>query len=167
MRILILIMMVSFGLFALPNKPVEKVDLKRYAGVWYSQYSIPTMFDRGTRETTARYTWSPKGYYNSFTTYKKPNSEEIYSTTSKIFPVSKTNNSQMKAQFIWPYKVDYWVIELADDYSYAVVGHPDTKFLFIMTRQKVMDKKLYQDIVERCKQKGYDVSKLISQNHRN
>jgi apolipoprotein D and lipocalin family protein len=41
----------------------------------------------------------------------------------------------MKAQFIRPYKVDYWIIELADDYSYVVVGHPDHKFLFIITRK--------------------------------
>jgi apolipoprotein D and lipocalin family protein len=40
----------------------------------------------------------------------------------------------MKAQFIWPFKAGYWVVELADDYSYVVVGHPDKKYLFIMAR---------------------------------
>jgi apolipoprotein D and lipocalin family protein len=69
----------------------------------------------------------------------------------------------MKAQFIWPIKVDYWVVDLAPDYSWAVVGHPDYRFLFIMSRKPSMDKKLYDEIVARCKTMGYPVEKLVSQ----
>ena len=105
-----------------------------------------------------------RAYYNVITTYKKPGDEKIHSATSKIFP-SEEQTAIMKAQFIWPIKVDYWVIELADDYSYVVVGHPDHKFLFIMSRSKKMPKKTYDDIVERCKAKGYEVNKLTSQLH--
>ncbi|OKS89310.1 hypothetical protein RG47T_4794 [Mucilaginibacter polytrichastri] len=149
------------------NKPVEKVDLDRYAGKWYSLYSIPTFFDKGSRETTTSYNWDQKGYYDVLTTYKKgDDDEEVHTYKSKLFQVDNTNNSQMKAQFIWPYKVDYWIIELADDYSYVVVGHPDHKFLFIMSRKPSMDKKLYEEIISRCKAKGYAVEKLTSQ-HQN
>lgn len=146
------------------NVPVAKVDLKKFAGTWYSLYSIPTMFDRGSRETTTRYTLNEDGYYDVITTYKKPGDEKIHSTTSKIFP-SGAQSAKMKAQFIWPVKIDYWVIELADDYSYVVVGHPDHKFLFIMSRNQRMSKTMYDDIVERCKEKGYEVEKLTSQQH--
>jgi apolipoprotein D and lipocalin family protein len=148
----------------IPNKTVAKVDLNRFSGRWYSLYSIPTFFDRGSRETTTNYTYNTeKGYYDVITTYKKEDSEDIHSVKSKIFQVDGTNNSQMKAQFIWPYKVDYWVIDLAPDYSWVVVGHPDHKFLFIMSRKPSMDKKLYDEIVARCKAMGYDVDKLTSQ----
>lgn len=146
------------------NVPVAKVDLKRYAGTWYSLYSIPTMFDKGSRETTTKYTLNADGYYNVITTYKKPGDEKIHSVTSKIFP-SEEHSSEMKAQFIWPIKVDYWIIELADDYSYVVVGHPEHKFLFIMSRSPKMAKKTYEDILERCRAKGYEVNKLTSQLH--
>lgn len=147
------------------NTPIANLDLKKYAGTWYSLYSIPTLFDKGSRETTTRYTLNANGFYNVVTTYKKPNDNEVHELTSKIFPEGKAQNSRMKAQFIWPIKVDYWVIELADDYSYVVVGHPEHKFLFIMSRNTKMAKKTYDDIVERCKAKGYDVSKLTSQLH--
>jgi apolipoprotein D and lipocalin family protein len=147
----------------IPNKPVEKIDLKRFAGKWYSMYSIPTMFDSGTRETTAVYTLNKDGYYNVLTTAKKGDDNEIHTYTSKLFPVEGTNNSELKAQFMWPWKVDYWVIDIADDYSYVVVGHPDHKFLFIMSRKPYMDKKLYEQLVEKCKEMGYPVEKLTSQ----
>lgn len=149
------------------NVPVAKVDLKKYAGTWYSLYSIPTIFDKGTRETTTKYTLNKDGFYNVITTYKKPNEEKIYARDSKIFPVADANAGELQAQFIWPIKVDYWIIELAEDYSYVVVGHPDRKFLFIMSRSKTMPKKLYDEIVIRCKAKGYDVAKLTSQHFTN
>lgn len=156
----------STFLMADKNAPVTKVDLKKFSGTWYSLYSIPTLFDKGSRETTTTYTLNKDGFYNVITTYKKPGDNKIYFTTSKIFPGDKQEESaMMKVQFIWPIKLDYWVIELADDYSYVVVGHPDHKFLFIMSRNTKMPKKNYEDIVERCRAKGYDVDRLTSQLH--
>ncbi|WP_235972772.1 lipocalin family protein [Pedobacter ghigonis] len=148
------------------NTPVAKLDLKKYAGTWYSLYSIPTIFDRGSRETTTKYTLNKTGYYDVVTTYKKPGDEKIYSRNSKMFPSAEGDNGELQAQFIWPIKVDYWIIELASDYSYVVVGHPDHKFLFIMSRNEVMPKKTHDEIVARCKAKGYDVDKLTSQQHK-
>ncbi|OOQ58953.1 lipocalin family protein [Mucilaginibacter pedocola] len=148
-----------------PNKPVEKVDLKRFAGTWYSLYSIPTMFDKGSRETTTTYTYNTdKGYYDVVTTCKKEDGSDK-SVKSKLFQVEGTNNAEMKAQFLWPFKVDYWVIALADDYSYVVVGHPDHKFLFIMSRKPGISKQTYDELVAKCRAMGYPVEKLTSQKH--
>jgi apolipoprotein D and lipocalin family protein len=150
----------------LPNKTVEKVDVRDYAGTWYSLYSIPTPYDKGSRETKGDYTWNASGnYFEVVTSYKKPGSEEVHTIESKIFQVPGTNNAQMKCQFVWPFKLDYWVIELAPDYSYVVVGHPERKLLFIMSRNKSIDKKTYSEIVARCEARGYDISKLTSQRH--
>ncbi|GAA3963581.1 lipocalin family protein [Pedobacter ginsengiterrae] len=145
------------------NLPVDKLDLKKYAGTWYSLYSIPTIFDKGSRETTTKYTLNKEGFYNVLTTYKKPKDEKIYSRNSKMFPLEDGSNGELQAQFIWPIKVDYWIIELANDYSYVVVGHPDHKFLFIMSRNQTMPKKTHDEIVARCKAKGYEVDKLTAQ----
>jgi len=147
------------------NEPVTMVDMKKYAGTWYSLYSIPTMFDKGSRETTTKYTLNKDGYFNVLTTYKKPSDETLYSRSSKMFPPEDKNNGELKAQFIWPIKVDYWIIDLAADYSYVVVGHPDRKFLFIMSRSKHLPKKTYDELIAKCKAKGYEVNKLTSQNH--
>ena len=164
MKTLCALLLVLFNYLPMErNAPVEKLDLKKYCGTWYSLYSIPTIFDKGSRETTTRYTLNKDGYCDVLTTYKKPNDEEVHSRNSKMFPSEDGKSGQLKAQFVWPIKVDYWIIELANDYSYVVVGHPDHKFLFIMSRDKTIPKKTYDEIVSRCKAKGYDVSKLTSQ----
>lgn len=166
MKALVILLLVTLTSFSADkNIPVAKIELKKYAGTWYSLYSIPTLFDKGSRETTTRYTLNNEGYYDVLTTYKKPGDETIYSRKSKMFPAEKEQNGELKAQFIWPIKVDYWIIELADDYSYVVVGHPEHKFLFIMSRSREMAKNVYEEIVARCKLKGYEVNKLTSQLH--
>ena len=44
-------------------------------------------------------------------------------------------------------------IDLADDYSYAVVGHPNRKYLWILSRTSSMNDAIYQQIIARVKQK--------------
>ncbi|MBB5636219.1 apolipoprotein D and lipocalin family protein [Pedobacter cryoconitis] len=150
----------------LENKPVEKVDIMSYAGKWYSLYSIPTFMDKHWVETTETYVIHPDGYYAVFTTYKLPAEEETKYVRSKLIVVRGTSNAQLKAQFVWPLKVDYWVIELAEDYSYVVVGHPKHKHLSIMSRKPVLPETLLEEILGRCEEKGYDISKLVSQEHK-
>lgn len=157
--IMAFVMLTAFG--GIPNKTVEKIDLKRFGGKWYSLYSIPTPFDKNSMQTTTTYTLNKDGYYNVLTTGKKTTDNEEHTYNSKLFPID--GSGKMKAQFLWPFKVDYWVIDLADDYSYVVVGHPDKKFLFIMSRKPGMDKKLHDELVAKCKAMGYDTDKLTSQ----
>jgi apolipoprotein D and lipocalin family protein len=147
------------------NKPVKKVDIMSYAGKWYSLYSIPTFMDKRWRQTTETYVIHPDGFYAVFTTYKLLGQDQQKYIRSKLFVVRGTGNAEFKAQFIWPFKVDYWVIELADDYSYVVVGHPKQKYLFIMARKPEMDQDLLDKIIVRCAKKGYDTAQLVSQDH--
>lgn len=147
------------------NKPVKKVDIMSYAGKWYSLYSIPTFMDKHWRQTTETYVIHPDGYYAVFTTYKTLGTDKQKYIRSKLFVVRGTGNAEFKAQFVWPFKADYWVIELAGDYSYVVVGHPEKKYLFIMARKPEIEPDLLEEIIKRCAEKGYHTDHLVSQDH--
>ena len=147
------------------NKPVKKVDIVSYAGKWYSLYSIPTIADKHFQETTQTYVIHPDGYYAVFTTYKINGDDQQKYVRSKLFVVRGTGNAQLKLQLIWPFKTDYWIIELAEDYSYVVIGHPRLRTLAIMSRKPSLPETLVHEIIERCEQRGYDTSKLVSQGH--
>lgn len=150
----------------LDNTPVEKVDIMSYAGKWYSLLSIPTFMDKNWHETTETYVIHPDGYYAVFTTYKVAGETETKYVRSKLIVVRGTNNAQLKAQFVWPLKIDYWIVELAEDYSYAVIGHPKHKHLSILSRKPELQASLLDEIIDRCQQRGYDISKLVSQEHK-
>jgi apolipoprotein D and lipocalin family protein len=63
-------------------------------------------------------------------------------------------------QFFWPFKGKYWIIDLAPDYSYAVVGHPNRKYLWILSRNPKMSEEVYKQILVRIKENGFDINKL-------
>lgn len=148
------------------NQPVQRVDIMAYAGKWYSLYSIPTFMDKHWRQKIETYVIHPDGYYAVFTTYSIVGEQKRKYIRSKLFVVRGTCNAVFKAQLVWPFKVDYLVIELAEDYSYVVVGHPKHERLYIMSRKPEMEKELLDEIIDRCNKKGYDTSKLVFQEHK-
>jgi apolipoprotein D and lipocalin family protein len=60
--------------------------------------------------------------------------------------------------FVWG---NYWIILLAPDYSYAVVGEPTRKYMWILSRTPAMDETTFQGILGQVKEKGYDLTRLI------
>jgi len=70
-------------------------------------------------------------------------------------------NSKWEVQFIWPFSLDYWVIDLDENYNYAVIGEPERENLWILSRKPIMEKDLLSRIIENTKSKGYDLSNLI------
>jgi len=52
------------------------------------------------------------------------------------------------------------VIDLADDYSFTVIGVPSRSYLWIMARSSKMDPKTYQNVIDRLAAQGYDTSKI-------
>ncbi len=78
--------------------------------------------------------------------------------TAKAYP--DTTNSKLKVQFFWPFKGNYWILYVDNEYRYAVVGVPDRRYLWILSRTPTLPKSTYQQLVEIAQAQGYDVSRL-------
>ena len=142
-------------------KTVPHVDLEKYAGKWYEIASFPQRFQKGCQYTTATYTLSDKGYVIVENRCKKDGKDgKETGVKGKAFVVKNSGNAKLKIQFFWPFRGKYWIIDLADNYSYAVVSHPNKKYLWILSRTPQMDPDLYEKILSRLKAKGFDLSKL-------
>lgn len=139
-------------------KTVSSVDLNKYSGTWYEVASFPQRFQKGCECTTANYTPTDKGYIIVENRCKK-NGKESY-IKGKAFVDKDSSNAKLKVQFFWPFKGKYWIIDLADDYSYAVVSHPNRKYLWILSRKPKLDEEVYNGIIIRLKEMGFDLSKL-------
>jgi len=165
MRILLLVLVLfGFGLAgaAAETKPLEVVpyvDLGRYIGTWYEIATIPQRFQKDCVAVTATYTLRDDGTIAVLNKCRKKTLDgELKEAKGKAWVVDKKTNAKLKVQFFWPFKGDYWIIELDADYQYAVVGHPGRKYLWILSRTPQMDESLYQDLLQRIANKGYDLS---------
>lgn len=140
---------------------VPEVDLKKYSGKWFEISAFPQRFQKGCHCTTAEYSLNEN---NFILVENRCNKDDINGKPSyikgKAFVVKNSGNAKLKVQFFWPFKADYWIIDLASDYSYSVVSHPSKKYLWILSRTPSMSETIYQQIVDHLKQMGFDTSKL-------
>ena len=140
---------------------VPYVDLKKYAGKWYEIASFPQRFQKNCNCTTAEYTLTDKDFVVVENRCKKDSvNGKLSYIKGKAFVVANSGNAKLKVQFFWPFRGKYWIIDLADDYSYAVVGHPNRKYLWILSRTPAMMDTTYQKIISIVKEKGFDISKI-------
>ena len=82
----------------------------------------------------------------------------------KAFVVEGSNNAKLKVQFFWPFRGDYYIIYLSSDYRYAAVGNPGRKYLWILCRTPFMPDSVYNSILDRVKDKGFDIANLVKTN---
>jgi len=154
----LVLLMFSCNAFAQELTTVPYVDLDRYVGKWYDIASFPQRFQKGCACTMAKYTKNIDGTISVTNTCNKDGKEKIATAKAKV--VDAKTNAKLSVQFFWPFKGKYWIIDLADDYSYAVVGHPNRKYLWILSRTPVMDATVYQQVLNRIAAKGFDLSML-------
>ncbi len=155
-------------LIAVPN-----VDLSRYVGTWYEIARLPNSFQGSCAgDVTATYTLLDDGNILVVNRCRKEDGEIQEAKGLARLATKDGPNSRLKVRFapailsflpfVWG---DYWIILLASDYSYAVVGEPERRYLWILSRTPSMDEAVLQRILEQVRQNGYELSGLIRTNN--
>ena len=145
-----------------PLRTVPSVDLARYAGTWYEIASYPQRFQKGCTGTTATYTLRANGTVEVLNRCARDSlSGHVTVARGRARVVDKSTNARLKVSFFWPFWGDYWIIDLGRDYEYAVVGHPNRKYLWILSRTPAMDPAVYEGILERLRAQAYDTARLV------
>lgn len=143
-----------------PLEVVDKVDIDRYIGKWYEIARLPFSQQEGCSCTTAEYEIIDETTLRVINKCVKEG--ELDDAKGKAFVVEGTNNAKLRVQFFWPFRGDYWVIELdKENYQYAVVGTPSRKYMWILSRTPKMDEQIYNSLLQKASAKGFDISKLI------
>jgi len=140
---------------------VESVDLKRFMGDWYVIASIPTFIETeaynavesyklaedGTIETTFRF--NKGGFDGPEKTYKP-----------RGFIEDRQSNAVWGMQFIWPFKAEYRIIYLSNDYERTIIGRTKRDYVWIMARQPSISEEDYRRLVKFIEEQGYKSGKL-------
>jgi len=145
---------------------VSNVDLGRYKGLWYEIAKIPNRFQRKcARGTTAQYALRDDGKIDVI--------NQCYTQEGKIIEakgiarvVDSESNAKLKVSFVkilglslfWG---DYWIIGLGDDYEYAIVGTPNRKYGWILSRTPALSQEKLEKIFELLQEQGYNPEDFI------
>jgi apolipoprotein D and lipocalin family protein len=144
-----------------PLDTVSQVNIEKYMGTWYEIASFPTSFQKDCTATTATYTLNSNGSVGVFNKcYKNTLDGPVSSAEGTAYVDDTTTNAKLKVSFFWPFSGKYWIIDLASNYSYAVVGHPNREYLWILSRTPQMAPSTYKAILERVQAKGFNIQRL-------
>ncbi len=150
---------------------VSEVDLNRYRGMWYEIAHIPVWFQKDCDSgTTAEYSLSEGG---SITVTNRccTRGGALKEAQGRAWMVDKNCPAKLKVGFFsvlgfFPFKGDYWIIDLDPDYRYAVIGHPTRKLGWILSRTPALPQEMLNGIAERLRHNGYNFAdfKMTNQN---
>jgi apolipoprotein D and lipocalin family protein len=150
-----------------PLVTVPKVDLDRYVGRWHELARTPNWFQRScASDVTAEYARRPDGTVAVVNSCRRADgSVDRSEGTARV--VDPATNAKLEVAFapeamrwlpaVWG---NYWVIELAPDYRYAIVGEPSRDYVWVLSRTPTLDDATWQSIDARIAAAGYDRAKV-------
>lgn len=153
------------------SKPavVPSVDLARYQGKWYEIARFPNRFEKScASDVTATYALNADNTIGVVNECRQADGRVKRAEGRARKADSRGPTSKLEVRFapaflsflpvVWG---DYWVIDLAPDYSYSVVGDEGRDYLWILSRTPLMDDVKYRQAVDAAAAQGFDVSRLI------
>ena len=138
-------------------QPAKSVDLDRYLGRWYELYRYDASFQKGCEAVSADYSRNADGTIRVVNRCRKNgvNGPEK-SATGRAKIVDTTTGAKLKVSFFGPFYGDYWVLDRADDYQWAIVGEPSGRYLWVLHRNPRPSKAEKTALRQRVEQMGYD-----------
>lgn len=169
--VVLLLMPALYGAFSKDEKPLEtvaQVDLKRYAGKWYEVARLPNSFQKKcVGNVTAEYRLLDDGKIEVTNSCREADGKMSVARGKARIKNEKTN-AKLEVRFapaflsflplVWG---DYWILELGENYDYAVVGDPSRKYFWVLSRAPEIEETRLQEILRRANEKGFETSKII------
>ena len=142
-------------------KTVDYVDIEKFMGDWYVIANIPTFIEKRATNAIESYKLNDKGEVETtFTFYQDSPQGKRKKYNPKGFIFNTKTNAEWRMQFLWPIKMPFLIIDLDEDYSYTVIGVPNRKYVWIMSRESSMNSDIFDTIINKLKKVGYDTSQI-------
>ncbi len=144
-----------------PIKTVAEVDLDRFMGDWFVIAAIPTIIENDPYNPVERYEKNPDGSIATTFSFNQSSFNgklKTYHPTGFVVP--GTGNAEWKMQFIWPFKSEYLIAYLSEDYQHTIIARNKRDYVWLMSRQPHLNREIYNDLVSKIQSMGYDTSKL-------
>jgi apolipoprotein D and lipocalin family protein len=143
-----------------PPHVVSNVDLARYAGTWHEIARLPNRFERNCADVTATYTLREDGDIDVLNRCVDRTTHDATAAKGKAWLATTNGQAKLSVRFFWPFKGDYWILALGQDYEFAVVGSPDRDYAWILSRTKPMSPDAWQSAIATLQREGFPIDRL-------
>jgi apolipoprotein D and lipocalin family protein len=169
-NLLIIILFSVFNVMAQKDNTqpvtVDHVNLSKYTGIWYEIAKIPNRFQKKcVSNSAAYYSLSEDGTIKVVNSCKEADGE-LNSVEGVAKIVDTKTNSKLEVSFVSIFGInlfwgDYWIIGLDDEYSYAVIGTPNRKYGWILSRTKQLNEEKLSFAYNILQKNGYSKKDFV------
>ena len=118
--------------------PVADIEIERYLGLWHEAARLPNGFERNCTDVTAEYGLREDGLISVKNTCHDNGRVRVAEGRARPSG-ARAGEGKLEVSFFGPFWGDYWVLERADDYSWAGVGEPSGRYLWVLTRAPALN----------------------------
>jgi apolipoprotein D and lipocalin family protein len=162
-------LLLFMGCTAIPEglRAVGGFQAERYLGTWYEIARLDHSFERGLNNVSATYTRRPDGGIDVLNRGYDGKTGQWKEARGKAYFTGKTDEGRLKVSFFGPFYGAYNIIALdKESYRYALVCGPDRSYLWILAREKQLDKITLDQLVQQAGSLGFATEKLIYVSHK-
>lgn len=147
----------------LDTSTIKKLDLDRYLGTWYEIARFDHSFERGLVGVTATYSYRDDGKIKVVNAGYKNSLDGLYNEAEGKAKQPRPQNEpgKLKVSFFWFFYADYFILELDENYQWALIGSSSEKYLWILSRTPQLEQETLDHILKKAKERGYNTDKLI------
>lgn len=143
---------------------VDYVDVNKYLGKWYEIEKIPNRFQRKCGATQANYSLKRNGAIRVVNKCIKTKNGKLQVANGTATIANFNTNAVLEVSFFflqrWFSGPNYYILDLADDYSYVLVGSPNRDFLWILSRTKTLDENIIENLKAKAQTLGFDTTRM-------
>ena len=143
---------------------VDYVDVNKYLGQWYEIEKIPNRFQRKCGATQANYSLKRNGDIRVINKCIKKINGKLQVAKGTATVANFETNAVLEVSFFflqrWFSGPNYYILDLADDYSYVLVGSPSRDFLWILSRTKTLDENIIENLKAKAQTLGFDTTRM-------
>ncbi len=141
---------------------VTSLDLNKFMGSWYEIARYDHSFERGLVGCKANYSFKDDGTIKVLNTgYKNTLDGKYDEAEGKARRPNENEPGKLEVAFFANFYADYFVYELDEDYTYALIGSSKDKYLWVLCRNSVMEPEDLDFIKTRILDRGYSLDDLI------
>ena len=142
--------------------PVKDFDLERYLGTWYEIARLDHRFERGLSRVTATYSKRTDGGIDVVNRGYDNRKGKWKEAKGRAYFIDDPSVARLKVSFFRPFYGGYNVIGLdRENYAYVLVCGPERNYLWILARDRQLDKNIVQQLVETAQGLNFDTRQLI------
>ena len=141
---------------------VDSLNIERYLGTWYEIARFPHSFEKDLEGVTATYSMRKDGKIRVVNQgYKGSLTGKRSKAVGKAKVPDPSQPARLKVSFFLFFYGDYFVLELDEEYQWAMIGSSNPMFFWILSRTPQMDPEVYLMLLDIARERGYDLDPLI------